>query len=335
MSWSNAASALAILLVLAAAGSVRAQELDSIDVYTGVWPPYVEAGDGRPGSVADVVRVVFDDMGYDARLRRLDFAYAYHRMETGRGPAAFPYFRTEDRIGEVLFSAPLFETTSRIYFNRRHLTEAEAASSGDRRLGTVRGYRYGDPIDARLEGATVYASEPEAIAALLNGEIDLLPMTERVAAAILERDFPDEAALVRPLPDIVARETVHVIAPDTEAGAALIAAFDASLERLRAAGVISAADPAIDTPSRRRTVARVVASDRAPVVLGRDADGAVYALPQGTRVAVLEWSGRLQGPMTDDRLFQTMTEASLVLALDGPQAGRELYVENMHLAISE
>jgi polar amino acid transport system substrate-binding protein len=325
---------LALLAALVClCGPAAAQSETGLAAYTEVWPPYVEAGDPVQGSVVNLVRIVLDDMGETPGWRRFDFAYSYEKVREGKAPLAFPYFLTPERETEVVFSAPLFEVTNLVFHNRRFGT-LEASGLDGARFGRVAGYRYGDVFDAYGQGARVFASEAGALRALLDGEIDALPMTQSVAEATLAQSFPDELELIRPVEGVSDTASLHVIAPMSGEGRALIARFDASLARLRAAGVIPEGDPSARVRLPERTLARLVASEGFPMILARvPGEEGYLAMPPGARATIIEWSVRIREGQRDDRLFQTMTDETRVVMLSGPHVGRELLIRNMHLEI--
>ena len=330
----NRASAFALLAAIAClCAPAGAQTGPRIAAHTDVWPPYVEAGAPVEGSVVNMVRTVLDDMGLAPDWQRFDFAYSYDKVRAGRAPLAFPYFLTPEREAEVVFSAPLFQVTNLVFHNRR-FGSLEAADLTAARFGRVAGYQYGAALDVYSAEARVFASEAAALRALLDGEIDALPMTQSVAEATLARESPDELELIRPVEGVSDMASLHVIAPMSEEGRALIAGFDASLARLRVAGVIPEGDPSARVRLPVRTLARLVASEGFPMILARTPGQDGYlAMPPGARASIIAWSVRIADGQADDRIYRTMMDETRVMMLSGPHAGQELLVRNMHLEI--
>lgn len=343
----NFASSL-LFLAACLALCIGAQAREPVEVYTGQWPPFVRAGDAG-GSASDVVRTVLHNMDRDARFRHEGFAYSYLAVKKGAVPAAFPYFATRARRDDVLFSKPLFTVRNTVYYNLQYRDyssgEADPASL---RVGRVSGYSYGEGLDGVLascprsdtERCPVFGTEIDAIRALLGDQIDLLPMTDSVAAEILSAEFPDEALLLREVPGtrFSSRSTLHLIAPKSPTGQVFIDAFDASHAELLEAGIIPTADNSLATGrARGASVVRIAASEGFPIVVGVAAedDGQFFAVPEGTRGLVLEWSDKIASPASDDRLYAVMVDQSLVVILDGPHVGKELRIRNMHLSIDE
>ena len=73
--------ALAALIIAAGGAEARQESLEPIDAYTSAWPPYVQAHADAPGPITDIVRTVFDDMGYEVRVRRFSFVLRNRRQD--------------------------------------------------------------------------------------------------------------------------------------------------------------------------------------------------------------------------------------------------------------
>jgi polar amino acid transport system substrate-binding protein len=332
-------SLLAVLMLCAPLCLVQARAEESFVVYTGTWAPYVGSGAEEGGSALNIVQLVLDDMALAAPLQFTDYAYSYYRIRSGSPGAAFPFFRTPERDREVVFSKPLFTVTNRIFYNRQHHDFSDGGADYTAlRFGRVAGYSYGAEVDALLNEPEIFASESLAMKALLRGAIDLLPMTESVASALLLTSFPNEKELIRAVGGFTSNSTLHMIAAKNADGRAFIDGFNQSHARLIAAGVISDADPsAITAFTSKNDVVEVVASEGFPIVVGVDSQDPSkhYAIPQGSRAIVIEWSDKILQPSNSDRLYKTMVEESVVVIVSGPHVGKELRVKNMHLSIIE
>ncbi|MEM1129046.1 MAG: transporter substrate-binding domain-containing protein [Pseudomonadota bacterium] len=217
-----------------------AAHAEPIDVYTDYWPPYVNHEGEELGEAARIVRLALDNMDADVRWRYFDFAYGYHKVRNDKAPLSFPWFWTNERADEVAFSKPLIEATSRVYFNRQFnkFVPGEPVDFGTCRLAKVAGYRYGPEVDAVFETAEEIQTEIDAIAALLNGDIDLLPMTERVADAILRANFADRRLLLLSLDAPVATSNLYAVAPNTPEGEERLQRFNQSLVKISELGLV-------------------------------------------------------------------------------------------------
>ncbi len=319
--------------------AVTAMAQESLQVYTNDWPPYVRSAGPDAGSASRIVRLTLDNMNTQVEFRYFDYSYSYYLTKSGRAALAFPYFKTKARQDEVLFSASLFTVRNRVFYNRQfHDFASAGVDLREFRFGQVAGYSYGEKIDALMQDPVVFESEIAAIEALLSNSIDLLPITDSVASAILLENFPNRKELVRPVPELTENSTLHVIAPNNAEGKVLIEKFDASLQQLLAEKVLVELDQStLAAFEKKGDVVELAASEGFPIVVGVDRmdRSKHFAIPQGTHAVVIQWSDKILKPAADDRLYRTMVEESLLVILDGPHVGKELFVKNMHIAIVE
>ena len=310
----------------------------AITILTEEWPPYISAKGETAGSAARMLEMLFYLEGKEARWDYLPYDLALAQVSGGAELLSFPYFRSDARAERVLFSAPIFSVTSHLYYNRQFIPDTQVTSFDQEtaRRGRVAGYSYGEKIDPLIKDATMYNSEREALTALFNNEIDLLPMTEGVMTALLVSDFPDRLQLIRPLPGMTDTSSLHVIASRTPEGEAAIALVNAALEKAASLGLdsLQPPNPSLPVPV---DVAKLVSAEGYPAILGeRRGDGGppeYFTLPQGTKVLVTEWSEKIRTPSATDRIYKNMRDRSRVVVLSGPHTGKELLVRNMHIEL--
>ena len=332
---------LMLVLLMGASWFAQAGSLSDeptvIDIYTGTWLPYINE-QGQPLSDDSVlVNLIAMEAGYRLNWKYFPYAANYDLVRQKKALLSYPYFKTGNRSKEVVFSDPIFKVTSQLYFNRQYRDAAGFDKDlSEYRMGKVSGYSYGAQLDALLAKAVNFSSERSAIAALLNHQIDLLPITEEVAEATLERYFPNRKQLLQPLPleQPYQAEPLYIIAPDSAEGKALIERFNAALSSLRERGVISVTTRELQR-YKKPDFAELITAEGYPVILGQterdDEAASYYTLPNGTLVLVLEWSERILQSSRTDRLYMNMVDLSRVLVLNGPHVGKELFVKNMHI----
>lgn len=329
--------------------------LESIHVGTDAWPPYVELAERPAGLVSRIVASALHEAGHEPRINYLEFGLVYRLTREGRLPVAYPFYRTPVREDEVLFSAPLAILESSLFYSTRsHDFVSTAPNPAELRLGRVGGYSYGARLDSLLVASEVYDSDLTALRALLDGDIDLLPMAIEVAEELLMRSFPHHRHELRAVPRYTSRDAVHAIFPDTPDGRELRDRFDAALARMRENGLMDAVELSFTSnPHGSSGYVRLVPSEGHPVVIGQiqsrhptamddqatdaavpdGSDEGYVLIPQGTRGIVLQWSPAALRPGSSEAIYANMMELSLVRIVDGPQAGRELWVRNLHIAI--
>lgn len=308
------------------------------EILTDYWPPYINQQNAPPGKAAMIIKITLKEMGLKPHWEYFPYDFSFTRIASDEDLLAFPFFKTEKRQQEVLFSIPLLKVNNYFYFNRqfRKFSTKPKTLQG-LKIGRVAGYSYGEHFDAILKNSRSYATEVRALQALFNNQIDLLPMTQAVAKSLLKIHFPDRRKLILPLPGYKDKSALHLIASKTIEGEKFLTSFNATFSRLKKEGIFNA----LLAPPQGHEVtydfATLVPCEGFPVITGQDSVTSssphYYALPVGTKVIVLQWSDTFKNPSRTDRLSRAITDLSLTLILNGPHAGKELYVKNMHIKI--
>lgn len=339
-----AGTAGATALVLSAV-TVWADE--SWTVYTDIYRPYVLPVGETDGRGMRIVRLILENMKVEYDFEYIDYGFASFSTRTKPNTVTFPWLRSAEREENFLFSRPLFSVVSKIYYNKQAFDEPpKPEQTTSMSYAQVKDYAYSDSVQRRLDaarqrsgGVMVYANDAEAIRGLLLNEIDLLPLPSSVVEATLQAEFSDHLRLLGTLAIAPEKYSLHLLAPKTPTGRAFIDAFDSSYDALAAAGVLTAWDAEVTSVDNNLgETARLVASEGFPVIVGRrETDGRndFFAIPQGTRVLILEWSKKIHQPSASDRIYKTMVDETKVLVLNGPHVAEELFVKNMHIAMLE
>lgn len=310
-----------------------ANDNTSLSVSTASWQPYINSQGEQLGSAAELLRQIFSQNDTQISWQYQNFDLAYQQVHKSQKLAAYPYFETPERREEVLFSDPIFNVTSHIYYNRQYNNDIDLTQLKSFRIGKVAGYSYGTEIDKIVTDAQVIATEKQALIALLNNEIDYLPMTESVMNTLLIEKFPERMLLVKPLENMTGNASLHLIAAKTPQGQALITQLDELLSQAKNLKSLQATP--LQLPNKP-DIARVISAEGYPVILGQSqVAGSVdyFTLPQGTKVLILQWSGKILASSKSDRLYKNMMDLSKVVVLNGPHVGKELFIRNMHIEL--
>jgi polar amino acid transport system substrate-binding protein len=311
---------------------------ESVTILTDEWSPYINTADNKSGSAARLIEILYDFEDVETTWRYLPYELSYLQVKSNKAVLSYPYFKTEQRSKEVLYSEPVFSVTSRVYFNRQFLTEKAAQKSyaSNTKVGRVAGYSYGSSIDKEIKNAKIFASERQALNALFNNEIYVLPMTEGVMNQQLSGHFSHRKQLILALEGVTDTSSLHLIAAKSSEGKAAIDKLNSVLGYLTKEGVTSL-PTAATIEADPVDVAKLITSEGYPLIIGQTAKGgddiSYYTLPQGTQALVLEWSGKIIEPSKTDRIYKNMMDLSKVVLLNGPHVGKELYVRNMHIEL--
>jgi polar amino acid transport system substrate-binding protein len=307
-------------------------------ILTETWPPYILSKDEPKGSAAKWLDLLFEHQNIKAEWQYMPYDVSFYYVNKGQRNVGFPFFKTSERAAKVLFSDPVFYVTSKMYYNRQYLNaeSAKIAFEKKQKMGKVAGYSYGENLDKSLETAIEFGTEKQALTALFNHEIYLLPMTEGVMEHHLTNDFPLRKELIKPLKGIEDTSSLHVIAAKNKAGSKIVDNINQTIQVLANAGIDDLQTNKTNTPVAI-DVAKLMTSEGYPLItgqtekLGENID--YYALPQGTKVIVIQWSDKITQPSKSDRIYKNMMDLSKVVVLNGPHVGKELFVRNMHIEL--
>jgi len=315
-----------------------AQAQQKITLLTDTWPPYINAEQQATGTAARLVEILFDFENIDTQWHYSPYQLSYYQVKQNNRLASFPYFKTAKRAQEVLYSQAVFTVTSKLYYNREFMSDESAtlAYKNKAKVGRVAGYSYGESIDKDIQNAMTFADEKQALTALFNHDIDVLPMTESVMNYHLEQNFPLRKQLILALENIQDTSSLHVIAAKNEQGRAVINKINHALTTLHEQGMTSL-QTTNNTVTSKIDIAKLITTEGYPLITGQSAKSGesidYYTLPQGSKVLIIEWSKKILQPSKNDRIYKNMMDLSKVVLLNGPHVGKELYVRNMHIEL--
>lgn len=159
---------------------------DTIKVVSGdFYPPFIWVDEsGNPqGFSAELLDLLEKETGLDFELELMPFSEALERIENGKADMINLIFKTPEREKYILFSKPLFEIESNIYY-RKNLNVANISDLNPYIVGAVKG-------DANVEIAMninpklvfrFFDSFSDLIEAVKNMEIDVFLMENFTAS---------------------------------------------------------------------------------------------------------------------------------------------------------
>jgi polar amino acid transport system substrate-binding protein len=312
---------------------VPATNQTKVVVYVDTYAPYINKETSPLGSAAKTLKVLGEYAGIDFEFRYVPFADAIKLMESGKNAVSFPYYFTEERDEVFYYSAPIVNISIQLFFNRQYSDLTNIDNIKNLKIGKVDGYSYGENIDKLLGNAQVFDSHMTAMTALMENEINVLPMANGVMDTLLNTHFADQRQLIRPIKNMSGSEQFHVLAPRTPFGKSIRYKLDKAIK-------LKFGDK---TPQDNRTdkapdadVAELIPAEGFPAIIGEDLNNAEvnYTLPIGTKVVVLDWSESIRSPNTTTGINRNMLLTSKVVILNGPHVGKELMVRNMHIKLN-
>ncbi|WP_415906688.1 substrate-binding periplasmic protein [Neptuniibacter sp. QD72_48] len=306
-------------------------------VYTSDWKPFVNGEDEEKGVVSRVVQLAFWEMGLEAERTSLDYYFSYKLVKNQQVLLSYPYFRTDQRSQEVLFSDPLMSVENGLFYNSKwQQYSGKSIDFSQQKVGKVAGYSYGAEIEPLLKSAKVFNTDLQALTALSKGEIDLLPASIEVAQVMLHKHFPHLLHEFKLLENHRGTDSVHLVASANDEGREFIQRFNAALARLKSKGMIEQLLTS-NVDVQGSGYVRLVPAEGFPLITGYEVnaqgDKQFFVIPQGSRATVLAWHDVVLKPHATEKVFDGMMKYSQVKVVDGPHAGRSLFVRNMHLEV--
>ncbi|MFV3076074.1 substrate-binding periplasmic protein [Niveispirillum fermenti] len=212
------------------------------------YPPYVDDDLPGGGLITRAVLSAFAAAGWPVELTVEPWRRGYEGTLAGRFDATFPYIRTTQREGELLFSDP-------IVMVRQHLVVAigqrDAAAAPGWMKGRLvcAGVGYGLPpwLEAMIHNGEVQRITPgqqrSCLAMIAAGRADFMVEDARIAAARLAEPGAARNVAVVPSPD-TREASLHLVIARTHPHAQqILALFNQGLAKAKADGTAPAMVP--------------------------------------------------------------------------------------------
>jgi len=347
-------SVIAFLLVVLSTSPVSSgAPVNYITLASGEWAPFVSEqemlepaglGSGR-GIAVEIVEHVLGNMHYHPHMVFLPWGDIEPSLHKGQIRLSFPWYDSEERRSKLLFSSPLTQSTTVIYYNHEQIRRAEDFKRyGDLgqcrppcRLGLVEGYAYPEGVERFREYADISPDVEAAFEKLIGGKIALLPVDQEVAFHLLKNRFPQRRHRVAILPEMEqASRDLYLVGAKTEENEAFLKNFDAKLKEFQGSHLYHRVRSRYQPKELGVPEVRLTAGGSYPLVFGtkreHDSIDDVVLLPQGSRAWVLQWHPSFHQPGKLN-LQEQMSQKSLVKIMRGPQRDRVLWVPNIFITI--
>ncbi|AWJ84652.1 amino acid ABC transporter substrate-binding protein [Azospirillum sp. TSH58] len=243
---------LAMLLLLAALGPVRAATPDSAPIASaplGSALHLVTGNDFAPftgedlpegGLLTEIVRRAFDEVGLRYGVRFMPWRRGYDGVLAGKFLGTFPYVRTPDREMEMLFSDPLLEVRQLVYLSAHSgMVFRKPEDFRGRTVCAPVGYALPPELAALAAAGALTRESPADLPACVrmaaSGRVDAFVIDEFTGRSAVAKAMMGDEIRVAPLP--YARAGQHLIlSRSLPEAAAILAAFNAGLRKLKDGG---------------------------------------------------------------------------------------------------
>jgi polar amino acid transport system substrate-binding protein len=207
------------------------------------YPPYYSDALDRGGPVAELTLAALRQAGFEVELRFMPWARALKLGEEGSVDGLVGVWRSPEREAKFFYSEPV--VANRIVLCRlagrapARFTTFEALRPYT--VGVVRGYA--DPPGLAAAGIRTepVTHDLQNLRKLLAGHLDLVLIDSRVAHYLIQRNLGTEGQRIQCIAPAVQEHPQYlVVSRSTPGGAAIVAAFNDRLQRLRRDGEFQA-----------------------------------------------------------------------------------------------
>lgn len=170
-----------------------------LSISVGDWPPFFVQSEPSQGSVARLVRDIFEEAGYQVQFHFLPWKRAYREAAAGRHDATAIWMYAADREQDFIYSAPVMNERFVLFYRKDNPIQWQRmADLSELQLGGSIGYSYGENFDNAAENGMLnvewVASTELNFRRLLYGRIDAFPEEINVGYYILRREMSQEEA---------------------------------------------------------------------------------------------------------------------------------------------
>lgn len=170
-------------------------KIKTIDITLFNWGEFVSKDIEGNGALAAIISSAFKDRNIVVKYQFHSPIYSYLLTKWGKTCASLPWFKTEDREQYLYYSNPIKpSSTSILYLKDRFNNKLKYTRLDDLKkykVGGLAGYSYEDIFYKKKFDYRSYREIPDAIRALILGEIDILVHNKYIIMNIVNKIFPN------------------------------------------------------------------------------------------------------------------------------------------------
>lgn len=236
------------LILFLFASFLRADEVVTMQFATDPWPPFFienKSGDVNSGVGFELVTELFTLIpDVEVVFPNVPWKRALLEVEQGVKDSVALLMKNEERAKYMIFTQPVMQSSSWMYFNRLRFPKGfewvEVEDFKDLRIGVVRGYTYGEPLDSYIKyaGKNVYevTTSAQLFSMLQRQHIDLVPENAAVANSIVSTQGWLET--LGHAKKIVNTDLLHIGVSKKSKFASLVPRLNEAVELMRISGRI-------------------------------------------------------------------------------------------------
>ena len=189
---------------------------EEIDVVTGNdYQPFSDKKLPEGGLFTEIVRVAFERAGYKPSIEFLPWEYALKSTKKSKFMATFPWFDTEERRKELVYSRPIYEVLILVFFKKNSNLNFQSINDlNGLKVCRPEGYFLDDLKDkiAKKEIIHVAPETPqECFKMVQSGEVDVVSVNDIVGNGIIKELKLEE--VIEPSNIAIAIRNLHIVYP--------------------------------------------------------------------------------------------------------------------------
>ena len=215
---------------------------ETVRIANGEWPPFMSEQYLEYGVASHIVSDAFATQGISVEYEFFPWSRAYQQVRSKQIDASIIWSKTPQRSEEVLFSEPLENLATVLFYREGDTIEwAKPTTLYQKRFGVTKGYFYGNAIELAAKSGLISVSVAKDdltnLRKLLASRIDVFPVSLDVGMAILQEHFsPEEISRLTYDPNPLKEVGYRVIFQPSEKGERLREIFNKGLKQLKEKG---------------------------------------------------------------------------------------------------
>lgn len=215
---------------------------DSLKLVAFQYPPLVYQQNGEViGVAAELVRIVFKEIGVEIEIEMLPWARSLQYLKSGQADGVFTIFKNPQRQTFLLYpDEPLIEQTITLYTARDTPVNYSGKLSdlAPYRVGVTRAVSYGEQFDASMEDTltdlTFVNDEESKFMLLAKKRVDVVVSSIGIADFYIEK--LQLANQIARIPTVIQRVPSYVAFTKTSRNRLLMVEFEQALKQLKLSG---------------------------------------------------------------------------------------------------
>jgi polar amino acid transport system substrate-binding protein len=194
---------------------------DEITIAVEAWPPYVQ--DDHTGIADTIVQCALTSRGHRLVYKSYPWPRIYSMIKNGLADISYPWNMTEDRVKDVLFSAPLFEAKEVFaHLKGGNFTWSTMDDLKKYNIGALIGYSHTELLLKNQVPIQLVKKESQLFGLLLSKRIDAFPINLSIFDSMLKNMPTAEREQITLHEKIFSNNELRVITTDNARGRLLV-----------------------------------------------------------------------------------------------------------------